>query len=212
MCPFRFLVAGAAVAVTAYLLIFGGSDNRDDPPPGAGDSGSYSSYRSSYSPPPRRDEQQYRHTFDSSQMNQAPPRSYTYLQTSVRQNQSQSHESSSQPPVPGRDEQQHQQTITSFQTDYAPVEASGASLRAKATREGELMEQCIRESDEARERGDHPCAEELSEKGQHHADEMERLHAAASAAIFRGDFVSISPWPRSLKDITLREKPGKMPW
>ena len=200
----RFLIAGAAVAaVAAYQFFFGGSDKGDDSPPGG--SGSY--HGSSYPPPSQRDEQQRRQAFDSSQTNQ----SYTYPQTSGRQNRSQSHESS-QPPAPGRDERQQQQTTDSFQRDYASVEASGASLRAKAAQEGELMKQCFRESDEARERGDYPRAKELSERGTHHKSEMERLHAAASAAIFKGDSISISPWPGSLKNITLREESGKMPW
>jgi DNA-nicking Smr family endonuclease len=47
------------------------------------------------------------------------------------------------------------------------------------------MKQCYQESKEAYKRGDHPRAKELSKKGHHHKDEMARLHAAASAAIFR---------------------------
>ena len=140
-------------------------------------------------------------TFDSSQINQAPLGSYAYLRTSDRQNRlarppssSQSHKFS-QPSVPQRDERQHRQTIDSFQRDYAPVAASGASLLAKANQEGDVVAEHYRQRKEAYERRDHPRAKELPEKGKRHTLKMDRLHAAASATISKGDFISISPWP-----------------
>lgn len=106
---------------------------------------------------------------------------------------SQSHKSS-HPPVPRRDERQHWQIIDSSQRDVAPVEAY-ASLRTRAKHEGDLMAESYRQSKEAYERRDRARAKSLSEDGKRHALEMEKLNAEASAAIFKGNFMSAFSWP-----------------
>ena len=114
-----------------------------------------------------------------------------------------------QSPVRRHDERQHQQVIDSSQGNLTPVEAH-TSFRARARREGDLMVQYKRQSQEAYKRRDHARAKALSDEARRHGLKMERLDAEASAAIFKG---KPNPYFCIGNELisTLRKQPGKVP-
>ncbi|KAF8844382.1 DUF1771-domain-containing protein [Paxillus ammoniavirescens] len=69
--------------------------------------------------------------------------------------------------------------------DGRPPNNDYDSLRTRAKKQGDLMSQCYQQSQEAYGRRDRARAKELSEQGKRHAAAMERLHAKASAIVFR---------------------------
>ncbi|KAI6131649.1 hypothetical protein EDD16DRAFT_1469572, partial [Pisolithus croceorrhizus] len=79
------------------------------------------------------------------------------------------------------------------------------ALRADATREGDLMAQCYRQSHEAYQQGQGTLAKELSEKGGEHKRRMERLNAEAGAWIFRGYFKDCKPGEVDLHGLYVKE-------
>ncbi|KAI6021473.1 hypothetical protein PISMIDRAFT_674559 [Pisolithus microcarpus 441] len=78
-------------------------------------------------------------------------------------------------------------------------------LRAEATREGDSMAQCYRQSHEAYQQGQGALAKELSEKGGEHKRRMERLNAEASAQIFRENNLDSKPGEVDLHGLYVKE-------
>lgn len=78
-------------------------------------------------------------------------------------------------------------------------------LRAEATREGDLMAQCYRQSHEAYQQGQGALAKELSEKGGVHKRRMERLNAEAGAWIFRENNLDSKPGEVDLHGLYVKE-------
>lgn len=79
------------------------------------------------------------------------------------------------------------------------------ALRAEATREGDLMAQCYRQSHEAYQQGQGALAKELSEKGGEHKRRMERLNAEAGAWIFRENNLDSKPGEVDLHGLYVKE-------
>ncbi|KAI6121756.1 hypothetical protein F5141DRAFT_1023190 [Pisolithus sp. B1] len=79
------------------------------------------------------------------------------------------------------------------------------ALRADATREGDLMAQCYRQSHEAYQQGQGALAKELSEKGGEHKRRMERLNAEAGAWIFRENNLDCKPGEVDLHGLYVKE-------
>ncbi|KAI0319914.1 hypothetical protein OF83DRAFT_1081940 [Amylostereum chailletii] len=60
-------------------------------------------------------------------------------------------------------------------------------LRRRANEEGDAMGRAFHESQQAYKRGDRARAKELSEEGKLHRREMEKLHAQASACVYKAN-------------------------
>ncbi|KIJ04681.1 hypothetical protein PAXINDRAFT_104065 [Paxillus involutus ATCC 200175] len=108
----------------------------------------------------------------------------------------------------GDSQQTRVRVVDSTQQDRVPVPVEDNdydTLRARAKKQGDLMSQCYKQSQEAYERRDRARAKELSEQGKRHAGVMERLNAKASAIVFRENNLDKDPDEVDLHGLFVKE-------
>ncbi|OAX33897.1 hypothetical protein K503DRAFT_484112 [Rhizopogon vinicolor AM-OR11-026] len=139
---------------------------------------------------------------------QPPPEHSTTSQYSNYQTPSHSDQPSETqdlPPSPDRQQSQHGRTRSKDQDQLNKQNPYYTGLRERANQEGDEVDRCFQQSDEACERGESVRGQELREEGEEHEYARDALNAEASAWIFRENNLNSKPGEVNLHGLYVKE-------